>query len=102
MKVLIVFAFVAVAAVFADTKVLKYENVIDGETYKYAYETDDGTSQVQQGDQKGEDLLVQGNFKFVSDDGQEYKVTYVADGNGGFRAEGAHVPKEYVEKLSSL
>ncbi|KAL1378817.1 hypothetical protein quinque_004410 [Culex quinquefasciatus] len=103
MKVLVVFAVIAVAAVMADTKILKYENVQDGEgTYKYAYETDDGTSHVEQGDQKGEDLTVQGNFKFIGDDGQEYKVKYVADGNTGFRAEGAHIPNEYVDKLSTL
>ncbi|XP_062705269.1 endocuticle structural glycoprotein ABD-5-like [Aedes albopictus] len=103
MKLLIVFALVAVVAVTADTKILKYENVADGEgTYKFEYETDDGTSRVEQGDQKGEDLTVQGNFKFVGDDGQEYKVKYVADGEGGFRAEGAHVPNEYVDKLSTL
>ncbi|XP_058836098.1 endocuticle structural glycoprotein ABD-5-like [Topomyia yanbarensis] len=103
MKVLVVFALIAVVAVFADTKVLKFENVQDGEgTYKFAYETDDGTSRVEQGDQKGEDLTVQGNFKFTADDGQEYKVKYVSDGNNGFRAEGDHIPNEYVDKLSSL
>ncbi|XP_065082658.1 flexible cuticle protein 12-like [Ochlerotatus camptorhynchus] len=103
MKVLIVFALIALVAVSADSQILKYENVADGEgTYKFAYETDDGTSRVEQGDQKGEDLTVQGNFQFVGDDGQEYKVKYVADGQTGFRAEGAHVPNEYVDKLSTL
>ncbi|XP_021696266.1 larval cuticle protein 8-like [Aedes aegypti] len=101
MKLLIVFALVAVVA--ANSQILKYENVADGEgTYKFEFETDDGTTRVEQGDQKGEDLTVQGNFKFVADDGQEYKVKYVADGVGGFRAEGAHVPNEYVDKLSTL
>lgn len=38
MKLLIVFALVAVVAVSADTKILKYENVADGEgTYKFEW-----------------------------------------------------------------
>ncbi|XP_065082657.1 larval cuticle protein 65Ag1-like [Ochlerotatus camptorhynchus] len=75
MKVLIVFALIALVAVSADSQILKYENVADGEGF---------------------------NFQFVGDDGQEYKVKYVADGQTGFRAEGAHVPNEYVDKLSTL
>ncbi|XP_058463443.1 larval cuticle protein 65Ag1-like [Malaya genurostris] len=103
MKVLVVFVAISIVTVFADTKILKFENVRDSEgTYKFAYEADDGSSRVEQGDQKGEDFTVQGNFKFVADDGQEYKVKYVSDGNNGFRAEGDHIPNEYVDKLSSL
>ncbi|XP_055620337.1 endocuticle structural glycoprotein ABD-5-like [Toxorhynchites rutilus septentrionalis] len=103
MKFLIVFALFAVAAVCADTKILRMESVQDGEgTYKFAYETDDGTSRVEQGDQKNEQLTVQGNFQYVGDDGQQYKVKYVADGETGFRAEGDHIPNEYVQKLSTL
>ncbi|XP_062549667.1 flexible cuticle protein 12-like [Armigeres subalbatus] len=102
MKFLIVFALIAVVAVNADSQILKYENNNDGEgTYKFEFEADDGTSRVEQGDQKGQDLKVQGNFQFVADDGQEYKVKYVADGEG-FHAEGDHVPNEYVEQLSTL
>lgn len=37
MKVLIVFALIALVAVSADSQILKYENVADGEgTYKFA------------------------------------------------------------------
>ncbi|XP_055603396.1 larval cuticle protein 65Ag1-like [Uranotaenia lowii] len=103
MKVLFVFALIAVASVLADTKTLKFENVQDGDgTYKFSYETDDGSSRVEQVDTKNEQLNVQGNYKYVGDDGVEYKVKYVADGNGGFQAEGAHIPNEYVDKLSTI
>uniref|UniRef100_A0A182Q632 Uncharacterized protein n=1 Tax=Anopheles farauti TaxID=69004 RepID=A0A182Q632_9DIPT len=106
MKTLIVFALLAVVAVAANqnAKTLRYENVQDGDaSYKFAFESDDGISRQEQGELKTEEegMNVQGNFKFVADDGQEYEVQYVADSQG-FHPEGAHIPKEYVDKVPSL
>uniref|UniRef100_A0A182NII6 Uncharacterized protein n=1 Tax=Anopheles dirus TaxID=7168 RepID=A0A182NII6_9DIPT len=106
MKTLIAFALLAVLAVAANqnAKTLRYENVQDGDaSYKFAFESDDGIARQEQGELKTEQegMNVQGNFKFVADDGQEYEVQYVADSQG-FHPEGAHIPKEYVEKVPSL
>uniref|UniRef100_A0A182YCY1 Uncharacterized protein n=2 Tax=Anopheles stephensi TaxID=30069 RepID=A0A182YCY1_ANOST len=67
------------------------------------FESDDGISRQEQGELKTEEegMNVQGNFKFVADDGQEYVVQYVADSQG-FHPEGDHIPKEYVENVPSL
>uniref|UniRef100_A0A182MJH2 Uncharacterized protein n=1 Tax=Anopheles culicifacies TaxID=139723 RepID=A0A182MJH2_9DIPT len=106
MKTLIVLALIAIVAVAAnqDARTLRYENVQDGDaSYKFAFESDDGISRQEQGELKTEEegMNVQGNFKFVADDGQEYVVQYVADSQG-FHPEGDHIPKEYVENVPSL
>uniref|UniRef100_A0A453Z3Q2 Uncharacterized protein n=1 Tax=Anopheles quadriannulatus TaxID=34691 RepID=A0A453Z3Q2_ANOQN len=106
MKTLIVLALIAIVAVAADqnAKVLRYENVQDGDaSYKFAFESDDGIARQEQGELKTEQegMNVQGNFKFVADDGKEYVVQYVADSQG-FHPEGDHIPKEYVENVPSL
>ncbi|XP_035786906.1 larval cuticle protein 65Ag1-like [Anopheles aquasalis] len=98
------FVCVALAMPNQNAKVLRYENVQDGDSsYKFAFESDDGISRQEQGELKNEQdgLNVQGNFKFVADDGQEYVVQYVADAQG-FQPEGAHIPKEYVQNVPSL
>ncbi|XP_058053219.1 larval cuticle protein 65Ag1-like [Anopheles bellator] len=107
MKTLIAFtllALVAVAVANQNAKTLRYENVQEGDgSYKFAFESDDGIARQEQGESVGEEagINVQGNFKFVADDGQEYEVQYVAD-KDGFHPEGAHIPKEYVQTLSRL
>ncbi|XP_052897411.1 larval cuticle protein 65Ag1-like [Anopheles moucheti] len=106
MKTLLVFALIAIvaAAPNQNAKTLRYENVQDGDSsYKFAFESDDGISRQEQGELKTEEegMNVQGNFKFVADDGQEYVVQYVADSQG-FHPEGDHIPKEYVENVPSL
>uniref|UniRef100_A0A182P5L0 Uncharacterized protein n=1 Tax=Anopheles epiroticus TaxID=199890 RepID=A0A182P5L0_9DIPT len=106
MKTLIVLALIAIVAVAANqnAKTLRYENVQESDTsYKFAFESDDGISRQEQGELKTEEegMNVQGNFKFVADDGQEYVVQYVADSQG-FHPEGDHIPKEYVENVPSL
>ncbi|XP_037083701.1 larval cuticle protein 65Ag1-like [Pollicipes pollicipes] len=65
--------------------------------YEYGYDQDNGqivseTGRVFPGPEPGTgSLSQQGSFQFVSDDGQTYQVSYVAD-EGGFKPEAAHLP----------
>ncbi|XP_063894385.1 endocuticle structural glycoprotein SgAbd-3-like [Helicoverpa armigera] len=81
----------------SQAEILNYENEINEEGYRYAYETSDGTKAEQQGrvipgaqPEEGS-LSVSGSYSYIGDDGQTYTVTYTADENG-FHAEGAHLP----------
>ncbi len=57
----------------------------------FSYSTDDGSAREEAGQLVDENLSVKGSFQFVGDDGQTYKVNFVADENG-YRPEGAHIP----------
>uniref|UniRef100_A0A336MJ94 CSON002550 protein n=1 Tax=Culicoides sonorensis TaxID=179676 RepID=A0A336MJ94_CULSO len=68
---------------------------VDG-SYKYAYETGNGIIAEEEGYLKNpgteqEAQVSQGFYQYVGDDGQVYRVTYVADENG-FQPQGDHLP----------
>ncbi|KAH8266020.1 hypothetical protein KR038_000454 [Drosophila bunnanda] len=102
MKFAVVLAFaalfaVAIAAPAApEASVVRLESDVGPESYKYALETSDGTSKVEEGHlnnvgSENEAISVKGSYRFVADDGVTYEVTYIADENG-FQPQGAHLP----------
>jgi len=66
------------------------------EKFASRFETSNGIKVQEQGynTQQGpenSEQIVSGSYEYIGDDGQTYKVTYKADGNG-FQPEGAHLP----------
>ncbi|XP_011186119.2 larval cuticle protein 65Ag1-like [Zeugodacus cucurbitae] len=67
------------------------------ESYKYGFETSDGTQHDEEGQLKNvgtddEAIVVEGSYKYVGDDGVTYHVSYTAD-EYGFQPVGEHLPK---------
>ncbi|XP_065171684.1 endocuticle structural glycoprotein SgAbd-5-like [Atheta coriaria] len=94
MKTIIVFCAMMVLALAApqggkDATILKFENDVSPEGYKFAYETSDGTAREEEGTLKdlgGEDgqaIVITGSFNWKDEKtGQVYTVTFTADENG--------------------
>lgn len=73
-------------------------------SYSWSYESADGTKAEEKGslhpvEQRSDDkdsypeaMTAEGAFSFFAPDGTQYSVKYIADGEGGFRPEGAHLP----------
>merc|ERR1712179_219326 len=88
MKLVILFALLAVAAAAPQQAVLRSSEARmnpDG-SYKFSYEIDDGTRAVESGEQKQITVVVsgtvsRGQYTFVSE-GVRYTVDWVADENG--------------------
>ncbi|XP_034106951.1 larval cuticle protein 65Ag1-like [Drosophila albomicans] len=99
MKFLIVFVALfalALAAPAEEVKTLKLDSDVGPESFKYDWETSDGSAANAAGQLKNigsedEAISVQGSYRFVADDGLTYEVTYIADENG-FQPQGAHLP----------
>ncbi|XP_020808979.1 larval cuticle protein 8-like [Drosophila serrata] len=102
MKFLIVFvalfalAVAAPAAPQSEAQILRSDSDVGPESFKYDWETSDGSSAQAQGQLKNigsenEAISVQGSYRFIGDDGVTYEVTYIADENG-FQPQGAHLP----------
>ncbi|XP_045764255.1 endocuticle structural glycoprotein ABD-4-like [Maniola jurtina] len=106
MRVLILFAVVAIAAsapqkpadqVIAILK-QEFDQQADG-SYVYSYETENGIKADETGTLKkasspdSNDVIVaQGAFSYTAPDGTVISLNYVADDENGFRPEGAHLP----------
>merc|ERR1712200_57550 len=98
MKLVILFALLAVAAAAPQQAVLRSSEARmnpDG-SYKFSYEIDDGTRVVESGEQKqitvvDSGTVSRGQYTFVSE-GVRYTVDWVADENG-FVAKGDHLPR---------
>jgi len=77
--------------------ILRSENENNGDgTYRYLYETSDGTTAQESGYLKpngNEDPIqvAQGSYQYYSPEGDLIKLTYIADENG-FQPEGDHLP----------
>lgn len=84
-----------VAAAFGETQVLRSEQIVNADSFNYVIELDDGQVQQQQGQLRGsgdEQAIVQtGNFAWVSPEGEQIAVQYVADENG-YQPTGNHLP----------
>ena len=105
MKLVIVIALALVAMVVAEKEPVQiisseYDLNPDG-SYKYLYETADGTKREEVGtlkqstNEKNEPqtiLVVRGNYVYINKEGYPETVSYSADENG-FKAEGDSIPK---------
>ncbi|KAJ8717020.1 hypothetical protein PYW08_005419 [Mythimna loreyi] len=70
--------------------IVRQDNSNDGETYAYAYETENGIY----GEESGvatNGVQAQGGYSYTGDDGKVYSVRYTADENG-FQPQGDHLP----------
>ncbi|XP_023944521.2 pupal cuticle protein 27-like [Bicyclus anynana] len=67
--------------------ILKMTNEAGETGFQYSYETSNGI----QAEESGTAAQTQGGFSYTGDDGDVYTVTFTA-GEGGFRAQGAHLP----------
>lgn len=107
MKFNTLYAFVVVLvaqALFAETapaeqqaQIVRQDVDIAPESYKFGFETSDGTQHDEEGQLKNvgtddETIVVKGSYKYVGDDGVTYQVSYTADENG-FQPVGEHLPK---------
>ncbi|XP_017470795.1 PREDICTED: larval cuticle protein 8-like [Rhagoletis zephyria] len=104
MKYALTFVFIALFALTmaapADeqhVEILRQDADIAPESYKYGFETSDGTQHDEEGQLKNvgtddEAIVVKGSYKYVGDDGVTYQVSYTADENG-FQPVGEHLPK---------
>ncbi|KAJ9574173.1 hypothetical protein L9F63_008429, partial [Diploptera punctata] len=95
MSTVFLLCLVALAAAAPPDKeipIVAYENDVgfDG-TYKYSYESGDGTKVQESGKLSGENEAVSGSFSYVGVDGVTYTITYTADENG-FVPQGSHIP----------
>ncbi|KAJ8717628.1 hypothetical protein PYW07_005558 [Mythimna separata] len=80
----------AQAAFERNAAILRQDNSNDGETYAYAYETENGIY----GEENGvatNGVQAQGSYSYTGDDGKVYSVRYTADENG-FQPQGDHLP----------
>ncbi|RVE52995.1 hypothetical protein evm_002293 [Chilo suppressalis] len=78
------------AAFERNAAILRQDNQNDGETYAYAYETENGISAEESGVATN-GVEAQGGYSYTGDDGQVYSIRYTADQNG-FVPEGEHLP----------
>lgn len=79
-----------------EVKILRQEQQVNSDGYRYAFETDDGTKAEQEGELKviDKDLsigIARGNYAYTGDDGNSYSVSFVADENG-YQPQGDHLP----------
>ncbi|CAG9795954.1 unnamed protein product [Diatraea saccharalis] len=80
----------AQAAYERNAAIVRQNNENDGETYHYAYETENGISAEERGVATN-GVEAQGGYSYTGDDGQVYSIRYTADQNG-FVPEGDHLP----------
>ncbi|CAB3255822.1 unnamed protein product [Arctia plantaginis] len=80
----------AQAALERNAAILRQDNSNDGETYSYAYETENGIYAVENG-VASNGVQAQGEYSYTGDDGIVYSIRYTADENG-FVPQGDHIP----------
>ncbi|XP_063626335.1 pupal cuticle protein 36a-like isoform X2 [Cydia splendana] len=78
------------AAFEKNAAILRQDSQNDGETYSYAYETENGIYAEESGVATN-GVEAQGSYSYTGDDGQVYTVRYTADQNG-FVPVGDHLP----------
>ncbi|XP_066253466.1 endocuticle structural glycoprotein ABD-5-like [Euwallacea similis] len=68
------------------SRLIRYEDDRNLDTYKYGFETDNGISRNEVAEIKVKDnkeiLTVSGSYAFTGDDGKRYIVIYTSDENG--------------------
>ncbi|XP_061721027.1 pupal cuticle protein 36a-like [Cydia pomonella] len=78
------------AAFERNAAILRQDSQNDGETYSYAYETENGIYAEENGVATN-GVEAQGSYSYTGDDGQVYNIRYTADQNG-FVPVGDHLP----------
>ncbi|XP_038211271.1 pupal cuticle protein 36-like [Zerene cesonia] len=78
------------AAFERNAAILRQDNVNNGDSYSYAFETENGITAEENGVATN-GVEAQGGFSYIGDDGVQYSIRYTADQNG-FRPEGDHLP----------
>lgn len=84
----------------SQAKIISQTNDISPEGgYEWSYETDNGIKAQETGTLKkakgpdSEDAVVaQGSFSYTDKEGNQISLVYVADDEGGFQPQGAHLP----------
>ncbi|KAL0820691.1 hypothetical protein ABMA28_006522 [Loxostege sticticalis] len=67
--------------------ILKQDQEINENGFNYSYETSNGI----RAEEAGDATQTQGGFSYKGDDGNTYSIVFTA-GEGGFRAQGDHIP----------
>ncbi|TDG53416.1 hypothetical protein AWZ03_000234 [Drosophila navojoa] len=100
MKFLIVFVALFALAVAApaqdqDAQVLRQDQDVGIDNFKYSLELNNGNQQEAEGNLKqiGEEqaIVVKGSFAWVDTEGKVHSITYIADENG-YQPQGEDIP----------
>lgn len=107
----------ALVCVLADVShledtVVRFDSVVNPDSYQYAYETSKGIKAEETGSLKNagaenEAIEAKGGFSYISPEGEAISLTYIADENG-FQPTGDHLPQPpavsltYQKKLTAL
>lgn len=88
-----------------EIKILRYDNnpnYGDG-SYSYNYETENGIAAQEEGATNGDKTEAHGGYSYISPEGEQIKIEYVADENG-YQPKGSHVPEipEAIKKSIEL
>lgn len=79
----------------AVAETLRADSVVNPDSFQYAYETSNGIAAKEAGQLKQigteSGIVTQGEYTYTAPDGQQIRVTYVADENG-FQPQGDHLP----------
>ncbi|NP_001166731.1 cuticle protein 3-like [Bombyx mandarina] len=73
-----------------NARILALDSDVKEDSFRYNYETENGIKAEEQG-REVDGIEAQGGFQYTGDDGQVYAISYAA-GQGGFQAQGAHIP----------
>lgn len=79
------------AAAESYARILRQDNDLDTNSYHYLYQTENGINAEESGNVANAGTKVSGYYEYVGDNGQKYRVDYIADENG-FQPRGAHLP----------
>ena len=66
-------------------------------SYSFSYNTPDSS----RNEESDKHLNIKGKYSFISDDGKQRTVNYVAGPKTGFRAEGDHIPKQNLAAIDN-
>lgn len=80
-----------------DDTVVRFDSVVNPDSYQYAYETSKGIKAEESGNLKNagaenEAIEAKGAFSYTSPEGEAISLTYIADENG-FQPTGDHLPQ---------
>ncbi|CAF4877245.1 unnamed protein product [Pieris macdunnoughi] len=78
------------AAFERNAAILRQDNVNNGDSYSFAFETENGIAAEESGVATN-GVEAQGGFSYIGDDGKQYSIRYTADQNG-FQPQGDHLP----------